>query len=131
MEIENFDSVFGTSRRFKDWLHDKTNPLVYCLLTIDGKDFLRKNSYTVDLSQKTNDHDTFYITVPDDALDTFKGYVMENSKHLLGKEIGITYWRYGTIRHYFRGIIGNKKQKRRRRRLRRSSHYRLFTKYFA
>ncbi|RZJ89069.1 MAG: type VI secretion system tip protein VgrG [Chryseobacterium sp.] len=112
MENQDLSTVFGTSRRFEDWLHDKTNPLVYCLLTLDGKEFIRKNSYTVELSQKTNDHDSFTIVVPDDALDTFKGYVMENSKNLLGKEIGITYWRFGTAQHYFRGIIGKIRNKK-------------------
>ncbi|MCY0970740.1 type VI secretion system Vgr family protein [Chryseobacterium wangxinyae] len=112
MENQDFSTIFGTSRRFEDWLHDKTNPLVYCLLTLDGKDFIRKNSYTVELSQKTNDHDRFTIVVPDDALDTFKGYVMENSKNLLGKAIGITYWRFGKSQHYFRGIIGNVRNKK-------------------
>lgn len=112
MENQDFSNVFGTSRRFEDWLHDKTNPLVYCLLTLDGKEFIRKNSYTVELNQKTNDHDSFTIVVPDDALDTFKGYVMENSKNLLGKEIGITYWRFGTAQHYFRGIIGKIRNKK-------------------
>ncbi|WP_144283266.1 type VI secretion system Vgr family protein [Chryseobacterium echinoideorum] len=112
MENQDFSTIFGTSRRFEDWLHDKTNPLVYCLLTLDGKEFIRKNSYTVELSQKTNDHDSFTIVVPDDALDTFKGYVMENSKNLLGKEIGITYWRFGTTQHYFRGIIGKIRNKK-------------------
>ena len=44
MENTNFDtSIFGTSRSFTEWLHDTTNPLVYCLLTVDGKEFLRKN----------------------------------------------------------------------------------------
>ncbi|KQK24372.1 hypothetical protein AR438_17235 [Chryseobacterium aquaticum] len=113
MENEPFDSsIFGTSRRFEDWLKDKTNPLVYCLLTLDGKEFLRKNSYEVTLHQKTNDHDMFTIVVPDDALDTFKGYVMENSKNLLGKEIGITYWRFGESKHYFQGVIGKIKNKK-------------------
>ncbi|KNB63053.1 type VI secretion system Vgr family protein [Chryseobacterium sp. Hurlbut01] len=113
MENEPFDSsIFCTSRRFEDWLKDKTNPLVYCLLTLDGKEFLRKNSYEVTLHQKTNDHDTFTIVVPDDALDTFKGYVMENSKNLLGKEIGITYWRFGESKHYFQGVIGKIKNKK-------------------
>ncbi len=113
MENEPFDSsIFGTSRRFEDWLKDKTNPLVYCLLTLDGKEFLRKNSYEVTLHQKTNEHDTFTIVVPDDALDTFKGYVMENSKNLLGKEIGITYWRFGESKHYFQGVIGKIKNKK-------------------
>jgi hypothetical protein len=42
---------FGTSRSFTEWLHDTTNPLVYCSLTVDGKEFLRKNSYSVELNQ--------------------------------------------------------------------------------
>jgi hypothetical protein len=43
MENEHFDpSIFGTSRSFKDWLHDETNPIVYCLLTLDGKEFIEK-----------------------------------------------------------------------------------------
>jgi type VI secretion system secreted protein VgrG len=113
MENTNFDTtIFGTSRRFEDWLHDPTNPLVYCLLTLDGKEFIRKNSYSVELSQKTNDHDTFTITVPDDALDTFQGYVMENSKKLLGKDLTITYWRFGKIRQTFTGIIGKIRNKK-------------------
>ena len=112
MENQDFSTIFGTSRRFEDWLHDKTNPLVYCLLTLDGKEFIRKNSYTVELNQKTNDHDSFTIVVPDDALDSFQGYVMENSKNLLGKEIGITYWRFGESKHYFRGIIGKIRNKK-------------------
>ena len=113
MENTNFDtSIFGTSRSFKEWLHDTTNPLVYCLLTVDGKEFLRKNSYSVELNQKTNDHDSFTIVVPDDALDSFKGYVMENSKNLLGKDLTITYWRFGKIRQTFRGIIGKIRNKK-------------------
>ena len=113
MENTNFDTtIFGTSRRFEDWLQDPTNPLVYCLLTLDGKEFIRKNSYSVELSQKTNDHDTFTITVPDDALDTFQGYVMENSKKLLGKDLTITYWRFGKIRQTFTGIIGKIRNKK-------------------
>ena len=113
MENTNFDtSIFGTSRSFTEWLHDTTNPLVYCLLTVDGKEFLRKNSYSVELNQKTNDHDSFTIVVPDDALDSFKGYVMENSKNLLGKDLTITYWRFGKIRQTFRGIIGKIRNKK-------------------
>lgn len=99
-------SVFGTSRSFKDWLHDPANPLVYCILTLDGKEFLTKNSYTVELHQKTADHDCFTITVPDDALDSFEGYVMEHSKNLLGKNINIAYWRFGKLCQMFSGIVG-------------------------
>ena len=113
MENTNFDtSIFGTSRSFKEWLHDTTNPLVYCLLTLDGKEFLAKNSYSVNLHQKTAHHDSFSITVPDDALDRFEGYVMENSKNLLGKDLTITYWRFGKIRQTFTGIIGKIRNKK-------------------
>lgn len=106
MENQDLSAVFGTSRSFKEWLHDPANPLVYCLLTLDGKDFLAKNSYSVELHQKTADHDTFSISVPDDALDRFEGYIMENSKNLLGKNLTVTYWRFGKIQQTFTGIIG-------------------------
>jgi Rhs element Vgr protein len=112
MENQDLSTIFGTSRSFKEWLHDPTNPLVYCLLTLDGKDFLVKDSYTVELTQKTADHDTFSITVPDDALDSFEGYVMESSKNLLGKELIITYWRFGKPRQTFVGIIGGVRNKK-------------------
>ncbi|MDQ0594790.1 type VI secretion system secreted protein VgrG [Chryseobacterium ginsenosidimutans] len=112
--MDNQDSsiIFGTFRRFEDWLQDPANPLVYCLLTLDGKKFLAKNSYTVELSQKTADHDMFSITVPDDALDSFEGYVMENSKNLLGKSLAITYWRFGKVRQTFTGVIGKIRNKK-------------------
>ena len=74
-------------RSFGEWLSDKENPMVYCLLSLDGEPFLSRNSYEVILEQKTNAHDTFSIIVPDDALDTYEGFVMENSKKLLGKKI--------------------------------------------
>jgi len=107
MENTDFDNslVFSTSRSFKEWLQDPSNPIVYCLLTLDGKEFLARNSYSVEFHQKTADHDHFIITVPDDALDSFEGYVMEKSKNLLGKNVGIAYWRFGKIRQSFSGII--------------------------
>lgn len=106
MENQDLTTVFGTSRSFKQQLHDPNNPNVYCLLRMDGKDFLLKNSYTVELHQKTAAHDTFTITVPDDALDSFKGYVLENSKNILGNDLTITYWQFGTTQQVFSGIIG-------------------------
>lgn len=107
MENQYFDLVTGSgkSRSFEDWLRDPANPLVYCLLTFEGKDFLAKDSYSVELDQKTNDHDRFTITVPDDAIDRFEGFIMENSKNLLGKNLTITYWRFGKISQSFSGII--------------------------
>ncbi|KMQ67979.1 hypothetical protein ACM39_11650, partial [Chryseobacterium sp. FH2] len=52
----DLDAAFGTSKPFEYWLNDPTNPIVYCLLQLDGKDFLAKNGYTVELIQKTADH---------------------------------------------------------------------------
>lgn len=100
------------SKRFEDFLKDKHNPLVYCLLSVDGEDFLVKNSFEVTLHQKTNAHDEFTIVVPDDALDSFEGYLFEHSKYLLGKNIGIGYWRYGSEQQRFSGIITGIRNKR-------------------
>ena len=106
MENEPFDSsIFGTSRSFKEQLNDPKNPNIYCLLSMDGKEFLLKNSYSTQLHQKTADHDTFSITVPSDAIDSFKGYVMENSKNLLDNYLTINFWQYGKIQQVFNGII--------------------------
>lgn len=102
---QNFDAAFGTSKPFEYWLLKPDNPIVYCLLKLDGKDFLVKSGYTVELTQKTTDHDTFCITVRDDALDSFEGYVMEHSKNLLGKDITIIYHHRGKPRQTFSGII--------------------------
>ncbi|KMQ68266.1 hypothetical protein ACM39_10545, partial [Chryseobacterium sp. FH2] len=106
METPDLDAAFGTSKPFEYWLNDPTNPIVYCLLQLEGKDFLAKNGYTVELIQKTADHDTFCITVSDDALDSFQGYLMEHSKKLLGKSLSITFHHRGKPRHAFEGIIG-------------------------
>lgn len=101
-----------SKKTFKDFLAEKDSPLVYCTLTIDGQEFLAKNSYMVELHQHTNDHDTFTISTPDDSLDSFEGYVMENSKKLLGKRVTINYHRYGEVRQSFMGIIANIRNKK-------------------
>lgn len=101
-----------SKKTFKDYLAEKDSVLVYCTLTMDGKDFLPKNTCKVELRQHTNDHDTFTITVPDDALDSFEGYVMENSKNLLGKNVTVNYHKSGEIRQSFTGIIANIKNKK-------------------
>ncbi len=103
---------FLNKKTFKDFLAEKDSPLVYCTLTIEGKEFLAKNSYQVELKQYTNDHDTFTIITPDDSLDSFDGYVMENSKKLLGKTVTINFHRYGEIRQSFMGIIANIRNKK-------------------
>ena len=99
-------------RSFGEWLNDKENPMVYCLLNLDGEPFLSRNSYEVILEQKTNAHDTFSIIVPDDALDTYEGFVMENSKKLLGKKISLSYWQYGSENQVFSGIVTGLKNRK-------------------
>ena len=111
---ENNDEFpkFFSGKSFTDWLNDKTNPLVYCLLYLDGKEFLLKNSYKTKLHQKTNKQDRFSISVPSDAIDEFNEYVMHQSRYLLGKEITINYHQYGKIQQSFFGIIDDVKDKR-------------------
>ena len=99
-------------RSFGEWLSDKENPMVYCLLSLDSEPFLSRNSYEVILEQKTNAHDTFSIIVPDDALDTYEGFVMENSKKLLGKKISLSYWQYGSENQVFSGIVTGLKNRK-------------------
>ena len=99
-------------RSFGEWLSDKENPMVYCLLSLDGEPFLSRNSYEVILEQRTNAHDTFSIIVPDDALDTYEGFVMENSKKLLGKKISLSYWQYGSENQVFSGIVTGLKNRK-------------------
>jgi len=103
---------YFSSKTFKDFLSDIDSPLVYCTLTLDGKPFLDKSGFSLQLEQKTNDHDSFTVTVPDDALDTFHGYVMENSKNILGKNISINLHRFGEIKNIFTGIITNIRNKK-------------------
>ncbi|SMO72628.1 Rhs element Vgr protein [Chryseobacterium rhizoplanae] len=93
-------------------LKEKESPLVYCTLVLEGKPFLEKSSFSLELYQVTNDHDGFNIIVPDDALDRFEGYLMENSKTLLGKNITLSFHRFGSIRQSFSGIITNIKNRK-------------------
>lgn len=101
-----------SSKTFKDFLADKLSPLVYCTLSLDGKPFLDKSGFSINLNQNTNDHDNFTITVPDDALDSFQGYLMENSKNILGKNITINLHRFGDVRQIFNGVVANVKNKK-------------------
>ncbi|WP_051884841.1 phage baseplate assembly protein V [Chryseobacterium luteum] len=93
-----------SDKTYLDFAKESKSPMVYCFISIDGKDF--KGSFAVEIIQNTNHHDTFEITTPDDNFDSFEGYVMENSKNLSGKNITIDFWRYGSSKQSFRGIIG-------------------------
>lgn len=103
---------YFSSKTFKDFVADKTSPLVYCTLNLDGKPFLDKSGFSLHLYQKTNGHDSFTITVPDDSLDSFQGYIMENSKNILGKNLIINLHRFGEIKNLFAGVISNVRNKK-------------------
>ncbi|WP_435524293.1 hypothetical protein [Chryseobacterium indoltheticum] len=77
---------------------------MYCTLALDGKPFLDKSGFSLQLGQTTNDHDCFTIIVSDDALDSFHGYVMENSKNILGKDISINLHRFGEIKIFLQEL---------------------------
>lgn len=93
-----------SDKTYLDFAKGSKSPMVYCFISIDGKDF--KGSFAVEIIQNTHHHDTFEVTTPDDNFDSFEGYVMENSKNLSGKNITIDFWRYGSSKQSFRGIIG-------------------------
>ena len=92
-------------KTFKEFLEDKTNPVVYCLLSSNGKDFLAKESYKVELHQYNCQHDTFTIETPEDSFDAFNEYIMEHSRDLLGEPLTIKFYQYGKVVQHFSGII--------------------------
>ncbi|OOB82863.1 type IV secretion protein Rhs [Flavobacterium columnare] len=96
---------YASLRSFKDFLADKSSPLVYCTLTIEGKSFLEKSHFNLQFHQKTNEHDTFTLDTRADSLDNEEAYIMEHSKSYLGKTIHIHLHRFGEIKQTFTGII--------------------------
>ncbi len=92
-------------KTFKEFLEDKTNPVVYCLLSSNGKDFLARESYKVELHQYNCQHDTFTIETPEDSFDAFNEYIMEHSRDLLGEPLTIKFHQYGKVVQHFSGII--------------------------
>lgn len=92
-------------KTFKEFLEDKTNPMVYCLLSSNGKDFLARESYKVELHQYNCQHDTFTIETPEDSFDKFHEYIMEHSRDLLGEPLTIKFYQYGKVVQHFSGII--------------------------
>ena len=92
-------------KTFKEFLEDKTNPVVYCLLSSNGKDFLARESYKVELHQYNCQHDTFTIETPEDSFDAFNEYIMEHSRDLLGQPLTIKFHQYGKVIQHFSGII--------------------------
>ena len=100
MELKDFKL-----KSFTEFLNDKTNPVVYCLLSSNGKDFLAKESYKVELHQYNCQHDTFTIETPEDSFDKFHEYIMEHSRDLLGDPLTIKFYQYGKVVQHFSGII--------------------------
>lgn len=56
----DFQKVFGNYKSFDDYFLDPLQPYAMAKVFIDGKQL--KASFTVEFTQKTNDHDTFKIT---------------------------------------------------------------------
>ncbi|MFJ1492203.1 type VI secretion system Vgr family protein [Capnocytophaga canis] len=107
---ENFTSI----KTFRDFLSDKQNPIVMVTLLLSGKSFLEKATFRIELRQHTNAHDEFCIVVPDTSVDSFEGYVLQNSKNLLGQKLTVSFHRYGVVVQSFTGIVSkiiNKKNK--------------------
>ena len=100
MELKDFKL-----KSFTEFLNDKTNPVVYCLLSSNGKDFLATESYKVELHQYNCQHDTFTIETPEDSFDKFHEYIMEHSRDLLGEPLTIKFYQYGKVVQHFSGII--------------------------
>ena len=98
---------FALVKNFQDFLKDKENPVVMITLSLNGKGFLDRATFSLQLSQHTNAHDEFTIVVNDTAIDSFTGQVMKNSKDLLGENITIHFHHHGSIVQSFKGIIAN------------------------
>ena len=109
-EVRKYSDI----KTFRDFLIDKQNPIVMTTLMLNGKSFLENALFTLQLHQHSNAHDEFTIVVADTAVDSFKGYVLENSKNLLGGTLSIHFHRYGAVVQQFTGVISkiiNKKNK--------------------
>ena len=107
--MENQEPIFEgfsrISKSFDDYYNDPTHPYAMVKVFIDGKEL--KTSFTVEFTQRTNDHDTFKIITPDDSFDSFEGYILEKSRHLFGKNVMIQFARFGKVTQTFEGIITN------------------------
>jgi Rhs element Vgr protein len=102
---EESDKIFGKYKSFDDYFKDPTHPYALVKVFIDGNEL--KASYTVEFTQRTNDHDTFKIITPDDSFDSFEGYLLEKSRYLFGKDVLIEFARFGKVTQTFEGIITN------------------------
>lgn len=98
---------FASVRSYKDFLVDKTNPIVMVTLMLNDKGFLDNATFETYLTQHTNSHDEFTIIVNDTAIDDFNGQVMKNSQELLGETLTIHFHQFGSVIYTFRGIIAN------------------------
>ena len=107
--MENQEPIFEgfsrISKSFDDYYNDPTHPYAMVKVFIDGEEL--KTTFTVEFTQRTNDHDTFKIITPDDSFDSFEGYILEKSRHLFGKNVMIQFARFGKVTQTFEGIITN------------------------
>ena len=104
------EKTFGKHKTFDDFFLDPLQPYAMVKVFIDGNEL--KAGFTVEFTQKTNDHDTFKIITPDDSFDAFEKPIFDKSRHLTGKNITVQFARFGNIQQTFEGIIANIKNPR-------------------
>ena len=104
------EKTFGKHKTFDDFFLDPLQPYAMVKVFIDGNEL--KAGFTVEFTQKTNDHDTFKIITPDDSFDAFEKPIFDKSRHLTGKNITVQFARFGNIQQTFEGIITNIKNPR-------------------
>lgn len=61
-------------KTFQDFLADKTSPIVYCTLSLDDKEFLAQNTYSVELHQQYKQ----YFTVKNWDYKDIVDYIQSN-----------------------------------------------------
>ena len=107
---EEGDKIFGKYKSYDDYFLDPDQPYAMVKVFIDGNEL--KAGFTVEFTQKTNDHDTFKIITPDDSFDAFEKPILDKSRHLPTKNVTIQFARFGKIQQIFEGIITNIKNPR-------------------
>ncbi|MDY3548862.1 phage baseplate assembly protein V [Riemerella anatipestifer] len=92
-------------KTYQDFLADVNNPVVMPTLYIGGKPFLEREHFRVEIHQYTGKHDEFTIIVSDEVVDDFYGFLMRQSRLLLGEQFLLNFHQYGKVIQSFQGIV--------------------------
>lgn len=92
-------------KTYQDFLADENNPVVMPTLYIGGKPFLEREHFSVEIRQYTGRHDEFTIIVSDEVIDDFYGFLMRQSRLLLGEQFLLNFHQYGKVIQSFQGIV--------------------------